>query len=392
MIYRMLFLLFAFHVFAANEAKSTAPKKPRVCLDMIVKNESAVIEQCLNSVKHWIDYWVICDTGSTDGTQEIIQRVMKGYPGELHERPWVDFAHNRNEALDYAREKGDYILLIDADEILKEPPNYIRPTLDKDCYAICVKNPMASSVYQRGYLLGMHVDWKWKGVLHEGLVSEKAKSCGIMNDLLLDYNTKGGARTRDPNKYKKDVAVFLKALETEPDNSRYMYYLGQSYHCDGDYENALETFRKRITMGGEDGEVYYSLYMIATLEDHFEYPIESVVDSYCKAYTYRPTRAEPVFRLAQYYNRIKDFQKGYMMSRLAMSIPEPVDMVNMEKWIYEYGALSEMAHSAFWLGRILEAGDCYEKLLVKNLPEDAKKLVEYNLEQVKVRTSGESEE
>ena len=75
---------------------------------MIVKNESPVIEKCLASVKGMIDYWVIVDTGSTDGTQQIIKNFMKDVPGKLYERPWVNFAHNRNEALDLARNKTDY--------------------------------------------------------------------------------------------------------------------------------------------------------------------------------------------------------------------------------------------------------------------------------------------
>lgn len=64
-------------------------KKPTICLNMIVKNESAIIEKCLASAKPFIDYWVIVDTGSNDGTQQIIQKFMKDIPGELHEKPWV---------------------------------------------------------------------------------------------------------------------------------------------------------------------------------------------------------------------------------------------------------------------------------------------------------------
>jgi glycosyltransferase involved in cell wall biosynthesis len=58
--------------FVHLEAKS-------VCLNMIVKNESKVIERCLRSVKGCIDYWVIVDTGSTDDTQKNNNRLSKGY-------------------------------------------------------------------------------------------------------------------------------------------------------------------------------------------------------------------------------------------------------------------------------------------------------------------------
>ena len=75
----------------------------RICLNMIVKNESRVIERCLRSAKPFIHSWAISDTGSTDGTQDIIRRVMADVPGELIERPWVDFAHNRNQALELAK-------------------------------------------------------------------------------------------------------------------------------------------------------------------------------------------------------------------------------------------------------------------------------------------------
>ena len=49
------------------------PRTPRqCCLLMIVKNELNVITRALDSAKHLFDYFLICDTGSTDGTPEKI--------------------------------------------------------------------------------------------------------------------------------------------------------------------------------------------------------------------------------------------------------------------------------------------------------------------------------
>src|SRR3990167_10039713 len=104
-----IFLLCSLSLYAAE-----GKKKQKICLNMIVKNEKEVIARCLNSCKHLIDYWVIVDTGSTDGTQDVIRKELKGIPGELHSRPWVNFGHNRQEALLLAKKKGDYILFMDA--------------------------------------------------------------------------------------------------------------------------------------------------------------------------------------------------------------------------------------------------------------------------------------
>ena len=105
---------------------------------MIVKNEAHIIQRCLDSVRPFIDHWLIVDTGSTDGTQQLIRQHLRDLPGELFERPWKNFGHNRTEALELARGRADYLFVIDADEVLQLPADYRRPPLQAEAYALDV--------------------------------------------------------------------------------------------------------------------------------------------------------------------------------------------------------------------------------------------------------------
>src|SRR5271170_959863 len=118
-----------------------------ICLNMIVKNEASVIRRSIASARPIIDHWVIVDTGSTDGTQDIIRDHLRDLPGELHERPWRDFAFNRSEALELARRKSNYTLVIDADDTLEIAAGITIPALTADAYTIEIND--ATVVYRR---------------------------------------------------------------------------------------------------------------------------------------------------------------------------------------------------------------------------------------------------
>src|SRR5919108_4103124 len=62
-----------------------------IALCMIVRDEAAVIERCLASVRPHIDAWVICDTGSVDDTPDRVRSALAGIPRRLHHRPLIDF-------------------------------------------------------------------------------------------------------------------------------------------------------------------------------------------------------------------------------------------------------------------------------------------------------------
>ena len=71
----------------------------RFSLCMIVKNEEAVLKDCLDSLQALMDEIIIVDTGSVDRTKEIAAR----FTDKVYDFVWVDdFAAARNFAFSKA--------------------------------------------------------------------------------------------------------------------------------------------------------------------------------------------------------------------------------------------------------------------------------------------------
>src|ERR1700722_18410356 len=104
---------------------------PLLSATLIVRDESAFIEECLESLAGVVDEIVIVDTGSRDDTIEKAER----FPVSLHQFSWCgDFSAARNYAIE--RATGDWILYIDADERLLAPDlSLLRNTLADDSKA-----------------------------------------------------------------------------------------------------------------------------------------------------------------------------------------------------------------------------------------------------------------
>ncbi|MBS0627532.1 MAG: glycosyltransferase [Verrucomicrobia bacterium] len=370
--------------FATQSNIKSTPHKKTICLSMIVKNESSVITKCLASVKDFIDHWVIVDTGSTDGTQKIIKEFMKDIPGTLYERPWVDFSHNRNEALALSKNKADYSLFIDADEMLVFADNFTRPELDQDLYFITVKQK-DSSDYLRWFLVNNNLDWKWKGVLHELLESPQAKTQAVIAGVINFSDTTQGARSKNPKKYLDDAETLIKALEKEPDNSRYQFYAAQSFANAGELCLALNEYEKRAKMSGYLEEKFISLYIIARIQEILSMPSNIVISSYMKAHEHTPSRLEPMFYLGLHYMRAKNYEKAYEILKKASLTPlSPTDNLFVETDIGNWKLHSALAEACWNLKKIKETITSCEKVVnCETAPEITRNEMRKNISALK---------
>lgn len=338
-----------------------------VCLCMIVKDEAPVIERCLTSVKPFVDAWLVVDTGSTDGTQDLVRKVMAGLPGELVERPWRDFAANRTEALALARPRGDYAFVIDADDVLEGPPREKRPALTADGYLLEVV--FQKLRYSRVHLLKSSAPWRYEGVVHEAALCEREPTVEILPGYLYRC-VGGGARAKDADRYRKDAEALERALVSDPKNARNVFYLAQSHRDAGDHAKALEIYQRRAAMGGWDEEVYVSLLHVGRMREKLGQDKGAVWEAYLRAYQHRPSRAEALHDLARYCRLKEDYALAHAFATMALAIPMPADRLFVEEPIYKWRALDEFAVSAYYVGKDDEALEANDRLLREGHPPE----------------------
>jgi glycosyltransferase involved in cell wall biosynthesis len=327
-----------------------------LCLVMIVKDEANNIRQCLSKVAPFIDYWVIVDTGSKDNTIQVIKETMEefGVQGEMHERPWVNFEVNRTESLELAKGKCDYRWIIDADDTFEVDQFGVNPFIGLDTtidtYQLTYR--LNALQYHRAQIVKSNQDWVYKGVLHEYLHCDQPDlrsailpGCHVKADI---SPLKRASSLQE--KYANDAKILEKALIDEPDNTRYMFYLAQSYRDSDQFEKAIEAYKKRAQAGEWDEEVYYSLYMVAKIMEKTNHPIDEVIVAYSKAWEYRPQRLEAVFHVMRKLREQNRFVLAFTYGDVAVKTPGTKDILFVEPEIWQWRLLDEYSIAAYYIG------------------------------------------
>lgn len=364
---------------AAVKRGETDVKTIGLC--MIVKNEAQVILRCLESVRPLLDYVVIEDTGSTDGTQGIIREWLArvGLPGEVVEEPWQNFAYNRTHVLARLRERSeiDYAFMIDADDRIEIDPGLdvaaFKSGLTADFYDVEIHH--SSIVHHRPHLYRNALPFTYRGVLHEFVEVPQGQ---LTRATLAGFHiviVGGGARSQDTAKFQRDAALLERALETEQDaflRSRYTFYLAQSFRDFGDKERSLAGYLARSEMGFWDQEVYVALCEAAKLQADIGRPAEEVLATWQRAIDTFPGRAEAFHGASRYCRLTGRNQEGFQIASRGLALTEapPPAGLFVEQWVYEYGLLDEYAVNGYWSGHFRECLDASLRILSHpNCPE-----------------------
>ncbi len=317
---------------AGGAAHRRPGEGPLLCLNMIVKNEAAIIERLLRSVAGVVACCVVCDTGSTDGTPQVIAAfcAARGIACELHAFPFVDFGQARNEALDRARRSPlgfDYLLLADADmELCIDAPDALA-ALHAD--AALLRQENATIAYDNVRLLRRGASARYVGATHEALVVD-GDVVSLPGWRFVDH-ADGANR---PEKLARDERLLRAVLRRDPGDARAMFYLAQTLQDSGQHQEAAAWYERRVAAAGWDEERWYARYRHAqcllALGD-----APGFVAGCLDAYALRPTRAEPLWRLAGHYAERGQRDAALLLYEQVARMPRPeADRLFLERDAY----------------------------------------------------------
>lgn len=350
--------------------------KPTIALCMIVKDEADVIERCLSSVrKVGVDYWVIADTGSSDDTCERIQQALKGIPGELHHRPWKNFAHNRTEVCKLARNKADWLIWIDADGTLEGSFEQLPLPSAQGPDAWAIHLDLRGTRYMMFRILRSDLDWEYEFELHEH-VKLDGRTAGFYGGVC-DKSHPDGGRSKNPDKWRLDAAK----LETMPRTPRTLIHLAQSYRECGEWAKARDVYRERAAIDNDRAEEQWVAQFHAARMG-LAMGID-VVQEYLDAYAARPFRVEPLVDLARWYGLQEKWVVSRMFAKQALEHAQPLcEMIAVETDTHER-ALEAFAQACAQLGLLEDAKWGFDQLLKRrSLTDEMRERAEENLSRV----------
>ena len=315
---------------------------PKICLNMIIKNESKIITRLLDSLLFFIDYYVICDTGSTDNTIEVLEEYFKDkeIKGKIIQKKFENFGTTRTYALKACENEpnSDYILLLDADMKLRFAPDFntdeFKKSLNKDLYFLL--QGTENFQWKNARIIRNNHGFFYNCPTHEYIdCTKESTKENIKKDVLFIEDIGDGGCKDD--KYERDIRLLKEALEKDPGNCRYLFYLGNSHKDSGQYQQAIPYYQRRIDAGGWNQEICMSYYYIGLCYKHMG-KMEMAISSWLNGYDFMPKRIEGIYEIIHYYRNEGKNKLAYYFYEMACKHRHEVNPQNelfFKKEIYD---------------------------------------------------------
>lgn len=330
---------------------------------IMVKNEQHRIEETIKSLTEFNGI-IIYDTGSTDSTLNIIKTTCESLNIPVHIKlgSFVDFSTSRNESLDFADEccleyNYTHIVLLDANDQIVGP---VKDSLiGKNGAAYFVKQELKYSADEFVSFVNVKVLKALCGLRYKGQVHEYIDKC--YNADRIDGFYIFQDRTLDDNKSKlrweRDRIILEKSYTIDPENTRTLFYLAQTYDCLGELNLAYDYYEKRSkSIYGFEEEKWQSLLKCGQISERLG-KLDRAEEWYFKAIAHT-SRAESLICLSKLYMKKNKFDLAYTFANLACNLKYPKNaLLFIEKKVYDYERWHIMGIVAWYAAQILNSSD-----------------------------------
>ena len=322
--------------------------RPLLGLCLIVKDEAKRVAEVLASYRPYIDAWSILDTGSTDGTQDLIRCELADIPGTLYEEPFIDFATSRNRALELHGTATVFSIMPNGD-VLKggvELRRFLKAHVEDHAGAYRVR--ISPGHYYHPLVMRTGSGWHYKWRTHECAMGPNTGPQIPGVTVVRDRGSRTDAEWRQ--RWERDLILLNQDREADPSDQRPYFYLGQTHECLGQHAEALPFFERRAEMGGYFDEVFEAKLRIGKMKERIGRPWAETQQAYLEAYAHDPRRAEPLYAISQYW-----YDKGnHAVSRLfaiaAAETPKPTTDLFLDEDLYTWKSADRASISSFYAG------------------------------------------
>ena len=331
-----------------------------ICVYGICKDEATFSERFMRSMVG-VDRVILCDTGSTDGTPDIL-RSLGAEVNEIAVAPWrFDLA--RNMALSYVPPEARICISMDLDEVLL--PNW-RETLEKAWTpeTTMLRYPFIHNWQDReqtiprlsvwGFKIHARNGYVWRYPIHETLVRTAPGECvtTCTEEIIRHYP--------DPNKQERwsRISLLKLAAEEYPNDQRCAHLYGRELWFHGRYEEAIAELKRHLAISDRYLEPYEdvdgiaqtrstSCRLIAYCLNQLGRDPNEIAVWMLRSLAENPSQREPWIRLAQFWLAHGDPESAYACAQRGLAITDRMrsNEIEEECWGASAEKLLEVARA-----------------------------------------------
>lgn len=349
----------------------------KISLCLIVKpteEEAKLLDRCLGYVSPYVDEICITLTKGSHTKQGLkdAEAVCEAYDAKVSYFDWIkDFSAARN--YNFAQATGDYILWLDADDVLKGGEN-LRDVVEKmneatvecgvmnylydfDQYGVCTVKHLKTRIVKNDGCV------EWVGALHEDFSETRGITSNMIKDIEVMHLTSG---ERAENNAERNLEIAEAEIKRNPKDPRSHWLVANANMGLGRTEKASKAFNEFISTSQSEDEKYLAYLNLAAIEKD----TDKAIDYALQALKLRPTYPNAYHKIGElsYEAGKRDTALQFIEIGLQMPTPEQ-EIIVYNPRDYDYNPLMLMMKIYFDGGQITKALEILDTM-IKMFPKD----------------------